>query len=136
VTRRWEERAIVFLLRLGGVLTCLAFPAALLPVEWMASIHETLGLGPFPRAPIVEYMARSLSLLYGFHGVFLLLVSADPRRYRTFVLFTGWMDVVGGCALTAVDLHAGMPLLWWLTEGPPLVGFGVVLLWLARRLGP
>jgi hypothetical protein len=129
----WDERTVVALLRLGGVLTCCAFPAALLPAEWMAAVHAALGMGPLPRAPIVDYLARSLSLLYGFHGVFLLLVSTDVRRYRALVVLAAWMDVVGGVALFAIDVRAGMPPWWTWGEGPPLLAFGLVLLWLVHR---
>ena len=59
---------LVFLLRLAGSVTASAFLAIFLPVEWMASTHRWLGLGEFPRAPVVDYLARSIAALYGFHG--------------------------------------------------------------------
>jgi len=132
--RPWEETAIVALLRFGGVLTGCAFGAVLLPVEWMAAVHSAIGLGAFPRAPIVDYLSRSLSVLYGFHGVFLLLVSTDVRRYRVFVLYSATMAVAAGLAFLGIDLHAGLPLCWTLTEGPPLSAAGLAMLWLVRRL--
>ena len=51
------------LLRLGGCLLLTAFVAVLLPVSWMAATHEWLGLGEFPRAPVVDYLARSVAAL-------------------------------------------------------------------------
>ena len=44
------------------------------------------------------------------------------------------MTVAGGFLLTGIDLHAGMPTYWVLTEGPPVTIFGVVITWLAVRL--
>jgi hypothetical protein len=123
-----RTRLIVLLLRLAGCVTAAAFLAMFLPVEWMASTHRWLGLGEFPRAPLVDYLTRSVAALYGFHGVLLLLVSTDPRKYRAFVSYVAIMNVIFGIIMIVVDVHAGMPLPWTLLEGPPIVLFGIVLL--------
>jgi hypothetical protein len=125
---------LVVLLRLAGGLTVTAFLAVFLPVEWMAATHEWLGLGEFPRAPVVDYLTRSVAALYGFHGVLLLLISRDPVRHRKIVQFVGVMNIVFGVLMIAVDLHAGLPLLWTLAEGPPIMGFGLAILFLMRSL--
>jgi hypothetical protein len=90
------ERLLVILLRLAGAVTIAAFPAMLLPTEWMDTTHRWLGLGDLPRAPIVEYLTRSVAALYGFHGVLLLVVSRDPGRYRAIVRYLGVMNVAAG----------------------------------------
>lgn len=127
-----RQRLLVILLRLGGVVTLSAFLAMLLPVEWMASTHEWLGLGEFPRSPVVDYLARSVSALYGFHGVLLLLIARDPQRYRTIVQFVGVMNLALGAIMLAIDAHAGLPWWWTLGEGPPIIAFGIVVLLLNR----
>jgi hypothetical protein len=109
------------------VVTASAFFTIVLPVEWMASTHRWLGLGDFPRAPVVDYLARSIAALYGFHGVLLLIVSTDPVTYRAIVWFVAIMNVAFGILVMAIDLHAGMPLWWTLGEGPPIVAFGIVI---------
>jgi hypothetical protein len=124
---------LVFLLRLSGTFTSLAFLAMLLPVEWMASIHQAVGLGEFPRAPIVDYLARSVAALYGFHGALVLLVSTNPVKYRNIVWFIAILNIVFGVMLVVIDLRAGMPLLWTLFEGPSLIAFGMVIAWLNRH---
>lgn len=58
-----SARLLVFLLRLAGAITVTAFFAIFLPVEWMASSHRWLGLGEFPRAPVVDYLARHAGVL-------------------------------------------------------------------------
>ena len=128
------RRALVVLLRLAGVVTVTAFLAMLLPVEWMASAHQWLGMGEFPRAPVVDYLARSIAALYGFHGVLLLLISTDPERYVRIVRYVGWMNIVFGVMMVTIDLQAGLPGWWTLAEGPPIAAFGVVVLYLSRRL--
>ena len=134
MTADTERRVLVWLLRLGGVITSSAFLTIFLPVEWMAATHEWLGLGEFPRAPIVEYLARSIAALYGFHGVLLLIIARNPARHRPIVRYVGVLNVVFGTLMTGIDLHAGMPAHWTLTEGPPVAAFGVLILYLSRSL--
>jgi hypothetical protein len=115
------------LLRFSGVVITLAFLAVLMPGEWMVATHRTLGLGELPRAPIVEYLTRSLAALYGFHGVLLLIIAADPIRYRVLVWYVASMNVTFGAMMVAIDLYAGMPLLWTLLEGPPIAVMGLAI---------
>jgi hypothetical protein len=129
-----HRRILVILLRLAGAITATAFLAIFLPTEWMAAVHARLGLGEFPRVPVVDYLTRSIAALYGFHGVLLLLVSRDPVRHRAIVRYVGVMHVLFGAGLVAIDLHAGLPLVWALTEGPPIVAFGLLVLYLSRGL--
>lgn len=126
-----ETRLLVFLLRAGAVLTGSAFLAMLLPVEWMAVAHRWLGMGEFPQAPITDYLARSVAALYGFHGVLLFLISRDPVRHITFVRYVGWMNVCFGIVLLLIDLHAGLPRWWTLSEGPPVAILGLLVLYLS-----
>ena len=81
-------------------------------------------------------MARSLSLMYGFHGVLLLVISTDIRRYRAMVGWIGWLMIGLGPALLAVDLHSGMPAMWTWTEGPPVLVTGFLMLYLRRSVPP
>jgi len=129
-----KEKILVWMLRIGAVLTITAFPTVLLPAETMANWHAKLGMGAFPDVPVTGYMARSLSMLYGFHGVFTLIVSMDVRRYRPMVGFLGWMLLILGPAMLLIDLHSGMPPLWTATEGPPLILFGAAVLYLRRSI--
>ena len=77
--------------------------------------------------PVVDYLARSVAALYGFHGALLLLISRDPFKHLAIVRFVACMNVLFGLMIIAIDLHAGMPLLWTLMEGPPIIAFGVVI---------
>lgn len=127
------DTLLVIVLRIAGCATLAAFPAMLLPVDWMASTHAWLGLGEFPRSAVVDYLARSIAALYGFHGALVLLVSMDPVRYRPIVWFIAIMNMTFGVMMIAIDLHAGLPALWTVLEGPPIVAFGLVIAVLNRR---
>lgn len=132
MTNELRIRVLVVLLRIAGYATASAFLAIFLPVEWMASTHRWLGLGEFPRAAVVDYLARSIAALYGFHGVLLLIIAGDPVRYRTIVAYVATMNIVFGALVFAIDLHARLPMAWTLLEGPPIALFGVVMAYLNR----
>ena len=129
------ERWVVLLLRLVAVMTMSAFAAVLLPTSWMAASHARLGMGEFPASSLVDYLTRSIALLYGFHGVLAWIVSRDVRRFRPIVRYLGIMNLLFGAAMLGVDLHAGMPWFWTIAEGPPIAALGLALLWFSRRLG-
>lgn len=133
--RELATRWVSLLLRLAGGVMAFAFLAMLMPTAWMASTHRWLGLGEFPDRPVVEYLARSISALYGFHGVLLLIVAGDPVHYRALVDYVAIMNVAFGLIVFAIDLEAGMPLFWTAAEGPPIAVFGVLLGVLSRRSG-
>ena len=128
----FQERLLIFLLRFQGVVLLLAFGAVLLPTGWMASIHEWLGLGSFPAAPLTEYLTRSVSLLYGIHGGLLLVLAGNVRRYRSPLKYMIVMGVVFGLTMTVIDWRAPVPLYWTLGEGPLILLFSIVLLYLVR----
>ena len=131
-----SERWLALLLRLAGVVMLLAIPAALMPTDWMQAHHEWIGLGDFPRAPLTDYLARSISLLYGIHGGLMLLVAGAPRRYRAVIGYIAWTNMLFGASMLAIDLYAGMPLLWTVGEGPPIFGMGLVFRLLLRGVPP
>ena len=124
MTRTW---LIAMLLRLAGGVTACAFFAIFLPVEWMVATHERLGLGVFPRSPLVDYLTRSIAALYGFHGCLLLIIASDPVKYRALVWYAATMNIVFGMLMIAIDLHAGMPMFWTLAEGPPIIALGLAV---------
>jgi hypothetical protein len=126
--------ALVWLLRVFGGMTVLALPTVFLPVSWMAEIHAWLGLGTFPESTVTDYMARSLSLLYGLVGVLILLFASDVERYRPLIAYMGWGSTAAGIVLLGIGLHAGLPWWWTWHEGPSSTAFGLVILWLLRSV--
>lgn len=131
---RRGEWALVWLLRIGGVITVLAFPTVLLPTDWMAVIHDRVGLGEFPASPLVDYLTRSLSLMYGFLGVLMLVAAANVRRIPLLATYVAWVHVVLGVGLFAVALHADLPFFWKINEGPQIAIYGAALVFLSRRV--
>jgi hypothetical protein len=131
-----HERWLVLLLRFGGLLLLSAFVAVFLPTAWMERIHRLLGLGAFPSSPLVDYLTRSISALYGIHGGVLLAVSSDVRRHAPIVRYLGGINIVLGLLMLGIDLHAGMPAWWIWGEGPPVVVIGIALLYLIGKVEP
>ena len=129
-----RERALILLLRLTGALLVLAFFAMFLPTEWMATTHRWLGLGEFPRTPLVDYLTRSASALYCIQGGLMIVLASDVRRFAPVVVYVALADIAFGAAMVAIDLHAGMPLYWTVGEGPTILVVGLLTLWLARGI--
>jgi hypothetical protein len=122
------ERWLRILLRVGGAAACLALVAVVMPRGWMEACHKWLGLGPFPDAPIVEYLARSLSGFYAFFGGLCLLVSFDVRRHAPTITYLAVAQIVFAAALLAIDIGAGLPWYWAASEAPPGALFGAAIL--------
>lgn len=129
-----EERFLVLVLRFSGVVLLLAFAAVFLPVTWMATAHRWLGLGKFPSFPIVDYLTRSISILYGIKGGLYLLLSTDVRRFRPVIVYSAWAAIGFGLAMLVIDVRAGLPWTWTLGEGPFIILVGVAMLTLVRRV--
>jgi hypothetical protein len=127
-----SDKVLVLLLRCLGVTALFAVVAVFLPLSWMAATHRWLGLGEMPTAPVVEYLARSLSAFCTLVGALGLVVASDLERYRPLVRFLGVALAVMGVAFLGVDLVAGMPWWWSAFEGPPRVGVGALMFFLAR----
>ncbi len=130
---RPNDDAVVGLLRLVGVVDCLAAVAVVLPSSAMDSVHRALGLGALPTEPVVEYLARSLSLLYVFRGVVYLYASGDVPGRRGLVRVLAWTSVGMAVALLVIDLVAGMPLAWTRTEWLLVLVPGLLLLYFTRE---
>src|SRR5262245_56444544 len=131
-----NERLLRLLLRAEAVLLLCALPAAVMPTGWMDTVARAAGLAPVPRAPLVEYLTRSLSLLYAAWAPVCWLCAADVRRYRELILVTAWVRVLFGAALLGLDLAVGMPLPWTVAEGPVVLVLGGLVLLLARGVPP
>jgi len=129
------EQVLQLLIRIVGSVVLLAIPCALMPYSWMNAIHQGLGMGTLPSKPVVGYLARSTSAFYAMMGGLLWVVSLDLRRYRPVIGYLGVAIVLIGLTLFAVDLLAAMPWWWSTAEGPFNVGFGALILALARRIG-
>lgn len=140
------ERLLFRLLQLNAWILLLALPCALLPFAWMDAVHrDMLGLGDLANVPLTRYMARSLSLVYGMHGIVLLGVTLNWERYRPAVPYLAKLHIALGAAMLAVDLDAGLPWWWAVSEGPGLMSYGLLVLAVNRfasagtttsRIGP
>jgi len=128
------KRILVLYLRLVSAILLVAVAAAVMPLEWMARIHRAAGLGTMPQGLLVEYLARSASLVYATWGAMYLFVSFDIERYLPLLSFACLLIGLFGLGMLVLDLYVGMPLAWTVGEGPMLVLHTVVLRFLLRRV--
>jgi hypothetical protein len=124
-----NQRILVWLLRIGGVVMLTALVAVVMPFDWMNSIHGQMGLGELPNVPIVGYLTRSISALYAFYGALLIFLAGDVQRYLSVVRFLAMTGAVFGALMLGIDYAVGMPLPWTFAEGPFVIALSAVILW-------
>lgn len=115
-----------------GAFATFAIVPVFFPYAWMNSLHQLAGLGELPSEPIVLYLARSTSAFYFMVGVYAMAFSTDISRYRPLIKLWAMMISLMGLMLIGIDLSAGMPVYWTLSEGPPLFAIGLLATWLVR----
>ncbi len=130
--KRSEQAIALILYWLGGAALC-AIPAVFFPYSWMNAIHGYFGLGELPDAPIVSYLARSLSMFYAMFGAVSIYAARNVRRHRSLVTLLAVMSPMLGVTLWGIDFLSGMPLHWTMVEGPFAITVGLVVLWLQRQ---
>ncbi len=127
-----ERRLILFLRGVGGV-ALLAFFAAVMPRNWIIETSEFLGFDPFPDSPLTFYLARNLSLLYGFVGAALVVIASDLGRYRPLAGYAAAGTLAFGFLQLIVDAQASLPVWWTLGESLTTIFGGTILWWLNRN---
>jgi len=131
MTARW---LLVWVLRMAGAAMLCALVFVFCPFEWMQAIHARIGLGELGYTPVLSYLIRTLSAMYASMGAILVFISPDVDRYRALIRFLGWISIVGGMGVTALDAILHLPWLWTMTEGPFTVALGLVLITLTARV--
>jgi hypothetical protein len=132
---RKADKVLVLFLRIAGVGSLLALVPVFMPLSWMAATHRWLGLEEMPAAPVVEYLARSVSAFYALVGALFLVLASDLCRYRPLVQFLGVAFTLLVPVFLFIDLAAGMPWWWTAAEGPPGLAVGPFVYLLARHGG-
>ena len=124
--------SVAWILRVVGALSMLAIVAVFMPLSWMASIHESLGLGKMAEGPIVEYLARSLSALYSLLGCWIFYLSGRVPAQLGFVRLFGVLFAIFGVVLWWIGVKSSMPVAWVLLEGPPAILLGLWIIYCCR----
>jgi len=128
-------KLLSWLMIVVGGMAMLAIVPVIMPTAWMEATNDWVGLGPFHRSPLMEYLTRSLSLFYVLFGTLTIYLGLDVRRYLSLITLIGWLTIVLGVGLTGIDFAIGMPASWSWSEGPPTIVIGLFILWLVRRAG-
>lgn len=126
-----RQRIQAWLLRIAGAFEILAFFAVVMPRWQMEAAHRWLGLGVMAGGPLVMFMIRQASYVYGMHGVSLWILSFDVERFRPLVIFNGISFVLAAPVFLAIDYTAGMPLWWTWGDAYGCGSFGAALLLLS-----
>jgi hypothetical protein len=125
---------LVLLLRLTAIGCALAIFAVFMPRHWMAWCHERVIPGRFPEGPVVDYLARSVSLFYAGLAVVLWLASTDVRRYAPLIRLLAIVGMVFGAIITTSNVLTGMPRVWQVGEALSIFPICIIVLGLERRI--
>jgi hypothetical protein len=129
-----EERALIAMLRFVGTVCLLALLPLLMPRTWIEVTHAWLEFGPFPDAPIAEYLARSTSGLAAFYGGLLWVLSTNIQQYRTVIHY----QAIAIASLSTIGLvlgtSAGIPVKWLLADTVSCIAYCIPTLWLLSRI--
>lgn len=109
-------RWLVLVLRGTSVLFLLAFVGAALPENWMKAVYEWGELGSWPGGPLLVYLVRVVSILYGFLGLLALYLSFNVRRYRPLIRFIAIVSFAFAPVMFWVIWAAGLPTVWAVSE--------------------
>lgn len=126
-------RLLAWLLRLAGAVEILAFIAVVMPRSWMEISHAWVGLGEMPNAPVLMFLIRQASYVYGAHGISLFVLASNVERFRPLIILNGITFLIAGPVFFVIDYTSGMP--WWWTVADPLscMFFGAAVLWLSAK---
>lgn len=124
------------LLQLIAYTALLAFLTAVMPARWIEETAEWLGFDPFPESPLTYYLARNLSLMYGFVGATLLVIVNDYQRYHPVIRIVAIGTVLFGLLQSVVNIQSRLPWWWIALESVNTLLGGVLIYWFdacARR---
>jgi len=128
-----EQQLQRWLLRIAGATEILAFIAVIMPRSWMEAGHIWVGLGEMPGGPLLMFMIRQASYVYGMHGVSLWVLATDLERFRPLLLLNGISFVLAAGVFFWIDYSSGMPWFWTLSDTLGCALFGAPLLWFNRK---
>jgi hypothetical protein len=131
-----EKQMRVWLLRMAGASMLCALVFVFCPFEWMAAVHQRIGLGELAYTLLLSYLTRTLSALYAILGAILVFASFDSDRYGPLIRFLGFLSVLGGAGVTVLDAMLPLPWFWIAAEGPLTSCLGVALVLLTRKCSP
>ena len=127
------ESILKLVLQINGWIMATAVFAVFLSHDQMATIHQWLGLGKFPDAKIVDYLARSLSGFYAILGVLYIALARDIHAYASIITLAAWASICFGIGSIIINMQLDFPFWWTWGEGPFVAGYGVVILWLQKK---
>jgi hypothetical protein len=104
-----REGWLRLLLRILGAICVLALIPFFMPRTWLDIAHHAVGLGEFPKAPIAEYLARSVSALCAFYGGLLLLLARDVRRFVSIIRYQAVAIMTFSALGVFAGVRAGVP---------------------------
>ena len=67
-------------------------------------------------------------------GMLYIVLARGVRVYAPVIAFVAWANILFGLVTIWIDVRVKFPLWWTLGEGPFIVLFGALILWLQRKV--
>lgn len=87
-----------------------------------------------PEGALVMFMIRQASYAYGMHGISLLVLATDLKRFRPLILLNGLSFLLAAPVFFVIDYSTGMPWFWTIADSVGCGFFGAAVLVLDRRV--
>jgi len=128
------HRWLVLLLRLASAVMAFSLTGVLMPRSAMDAIHNWLGLGELPKAPVVEYLARTLALMYAMQSGLAWVISTDVWRFLPILNYVICFGFICTFGIPVICRLAGMPWSWVFGDGLSMLLLNVLLLFLKIKM--
>lgn len=129
-----HEKLLRLLLIGFGICCSIAVVPFLMPTSWMAACHQWLGLGDFPEAPIVEYLARMTSGLCALLGLLALVLASNVRHYASIIRLLAISLAILEIINLLYGFSSAMPAWWIWSDAIGAGGFAIAVLYLQQKI--
>ena len=108
--------------------------AMVMPLQWILSAHQWLGLGGFPDSPITEYLARATSALCVFYGGLVFMLATNVRNYLPIIRYQAIAMMILSALSAVVWVRIGLATKWAILD--LAIGWSLLIpiLFLSNRL--
>jgi hypothetical protein len=110
-----------------------SFVGAVFPWPRFAANLFRLGGVNVPDSPMIVYWVRMACAVYGFIGIFYLLLGLNPRKYRSMIPFSAALMLGVGAILLVHGLRLGLPALPFTADVTFCLGIGTGILFNYRE---
>ena len=126
-------KGLKIILWICGIYCLSGFLLAALPWNYIINLFDIVGIQPPASQPIIVFMLRVGTAIFGLIGVFLIILARNPLKYGVMLLLAAYGLVFYGLIILIGGIRYGLPA--WLFSGDVIIGFvaGLLLLYFRNK---